>query len=135
MREQHRKNFFDVIHRGTLGKRDLMHLKMKAVRTGIWIRALNRIDRALVDLTIRVASRVRSETLTRTLLSVVKKLEDALESGILQVLRTIGFPRAQRLSLLAQKWGNRLAGKWALDESFARFLAVMYVNGVGELGK
>jgi len=65
----------------------------------------------------------------------VKKLEDALESGILQVLRTIGFPRAQRLSLLAQKWGNRLAGKWALDESFARFLAVMYVNGVGELGK
>lgn len=108
---------------------------MKAVRTGIWIRALNRIDRALVDLTIRVASRVRSETLTRTLLSVVKKLEDALDSGILQVLRTIGFPRAQSLSLLAQKWGNRLAGKWALDESFARFLAVMYVNGVGELGK
>jgi hypothetical protein len=135
MRGQHRKNFFDVIHSGTLGKRDLVRLKMKAVRTGMWTRALNRIDRALVDLTITVASRVRSQTLAKTLLSVVKKLEDAFESRILHMTRTVGFPRARGLSLLAQKWGNRLAGKWVLDESFARFLAVMYVNGLGELGK
>jgi len=111
-----------------LKKEKLLKLKSKALRYGIWFKALSRIDRALVDLTIKVADRVRSFALAKTLFSVVKKLEDAFENRILHALSEVGFPLARKLSLLAQKWSNDFAQNWMYDVSFAKFLAVMYIN-------
>jgi len=130
--QKHRSHkAFSVI----LRRANLLRLKSRALRCGVWFRVLSRIDRVLVDLTVNVVDGVHGFKLAKALWSVMKKLEDAFESRILHMTRTVGSPRARGLSLLAQKWGNRLAGKWVLDESFARFLAVMYVNGLGELGK
>jgi hypothetical protein len=134
MGEQHRKNFFGVIHSGTLGRRDLVRLKMKAVRTGIWTRALNRMDRALVDLTVSVVNVVHGFRLAEALWSVVKKLEAALENRVLRAVEEVGYDLAGKLSLLAQKWGNRSAKDWAEDRSFARFLAIVRINDPGASG-
>ena len=49
-----------------LTKTQLIKLRLKAMRAGVWFRALPRIDRVLVDLTIRVTSSIRSATLART---------------------------------------------------------------------
>jgi hypothetical protein len=114
-----------------LRKERLLKLKLKAIRCGVWFRALSRIDRALVDLTIKVAGRVRSFTLAKILFSVVKKLEEAFESRVLRVLREVGLPLARKLSLFAQNWGNSFAKNWASDLSFARFLAIMHLNNPG----
>lgn len=114
-----------------LRKERLLKLKLKAIRCGVWFRALSRIDRALVDLTIKVAGRVRSFTLAKILFSVVKKLEEAFESKVLRVLREVGLPLARKLSLFAQNWGNSFAKNWASDPSFARFLAIMHLNNPG----
>jgi hypothetical protein len=111
-----------------LNKAQLMKLRLKAVRAGVWFRVLPRIDRVLVDLTIRVASSIRSVTLAKNILVVVRKLEGFLESSLSRALREVGFPLAQKLSLVAQKWGNASAGNWASDSSFAFFLAVLHVN-------
>ena len=134
MGEQHRKNFFGVIYSGTLGRRDLVRLKMKAVRTGIWTRALNRMDRALVDLTVNVVDVVHGFRLAEALWSVVKKLEAALENRVLRAVEEVGYDLAGKLSLLAQKWGNRSAKDWAEDRSFARFLAIVRINDPGASG-
>ena len=56
---------------GFLEKAHLMKLKLKAMRAGVWFRALPRIDRVLVDLTIRVAGNVRSFILAENILAVV----------------------------------------------------------------
>jgi len=101
---------------------------LKAVRAGVWFRALPRIDRALVDLTIKVTSHVRSVTLAKNILAVARKLEGFLESSLLRAFREVGFPRAQKLSLVAQKWGNTSAESWPSDLSFINFLAVMHIN-------
>ena len=111
-----------------LNKTQLVKLRLKAKRAGVWFRALPRIDRVLVDLTIRVASSVRSATLARNILAVTKKLEGLLESSLSQALREVGLPLAQKLSLVAQKWGNTTAKNWASDVSFTKFLAVMHIN-------
>ena len=111
-----------------LTKTHLIKLKLKAIRAGVWFRALPRIDRALVDLTIKVASNIRSVTLAKNLLAVTKKLEGLLESSLSQALREVGLPLAQKLSLVAQKWGNTTAKNWASDVSFTKFLAVMHIN-------
>ena len=112
-----------------LNKRQLTKLKMKAMRSGVWFRDLPRIDRVLVDLTIRVASCIRSITLAESILSVVRKLDGLLENGLLRAMREIGFPLAWKLSLLAQRWGNRGAEEWPKDMGFARYLAMMKLYG------
>jgi len=111
-----------------LTRTQLVKLRLKAKRAGVWFRALPRIDRVLVDLTIRVANNVRSVTLAKNILAVTKKLEGLLESSLLRAFREVGFRLAQKLSLIAQKWGNISAKNWVSDASFIKFLTVMHVN-------
>jgi hypothetical protein len=106
----------------------LIKLRLKAMRAGVWFRALRRIDRVLVDLTIMVAGNVRSIILAKSILALAKKLEGIMESRVSRAVREVGFPLAQKLSLTAQKWGNVSAESWASAPSFARFLAVMHIN-------
>ncbi len=124
MKETLRKAKFNLLDRGTLVK-----LKLKAIRAGVWFRALPRIDRVLVDLTITVADSIRSPHLAKSLLSIVEKLGDVLESKLQRVVREFGFPIARKLSLLAKSWGNRAAWQWADEDGFARYWAVMKLNG------
>lgn len=112
-----------------IGREQLLRLKRKAMRAGVWFRALPRIDRVLVDLTIKVAQSIRSASLAGSLLSVARKLEGLLESRFARAVRNIGFPLACKLSVLARSWGNVGASAWARDEGFAKYLAVMKLNG------
>jgi hypothetical protein len=113
---------------GFLEKAQLLKLKLKAMRSGVWFRALPRIDRVLVDLTIKVAGTVRSFILAKNILAVVRKLESVMESRFLRSVREIGVPIARRLGLVAQRWGNDSARDWESCEGFARYLAAMAFN-------
>ena len=112
----------------TLSRKGLVDLKLRALRSGAWFATLGRVERALVDCAIRIVDQVRSTVLAKALLSIMKKLEEASESRVSRAIRAIGFPLAQKLSLLAQKWGNKCAQSWALDLSFAKFIAIMHIN-------
>ena len=113
---------------GFLEKSQLMKLKLKAMRAGVWFKALPRIDRVLLDLTIRVAGSVRSFTLAQKVLTVIRKLESVMESRFLRAVRENGFPIARKLGLIAQRWGNTTAKNWESDEGFARYLAAKSLN-------
>ena len=122
------KTVLQGIASGFLTKAHLIKLRLKAVRAGVWFRALPRIDRVLIDLTIKVASKIRSVTLAKNLIAVTKKLEGLLENSLSRALREVAFPLSQKLSLVAQKWGNHSAESWPSDVSFIKFLAVMHIN-------
>ena len=111
-----------------LNRSDLIKIRVKAIRAGVWFKALPRIDRVLVDLTIKVAENIRSAHLAKSIFAVVGKLEGLLESSVMKSLRLIGFPLAEKLSSIAQKLGNTSSKNWASDSSFAFFLAVMHTN-------
>ena len=113
---------------GFLERAQLLKLKLKAMRSGVWFRVLRRIDRVLVDLTIKVAGTVRSSTLAKNILAVIRKLESSMESRFLRAVRIVGFPIARRLGLIAQEWGNHTAKDWKSDVGFARYLAAMSLN-------
>ena len=91
------------INSNFIDRTQLIKLKMKAMRSGVWFRALRRIDRVLVDLTIKVARCVRSSVLANSILSITRKLEGLLESRFVRAMREIGFSLAHKLSLFAQK--------------------------------
>jgi hypothetical protein len=113
---------------GFLGKTQLVKLKLKAMRSGVWFKALPRIDRVLLDLTIKVAGTVRSFTLAKNILTVVRKLESVMESKFLRAVKEIGIQVAQRLGLIAQRWGNLDAREWQFDVNFAKYLTAMSFN-------
>ena len=110
-------------------KTQLMKLRKKAMRAGVWFRTLPRIDRVLVDLTIRVADIIRSPHLARCILAITGKLENILENKLKRAIREFGLPIAHRLSKFAQQWGSRTAGNWLDDSGFACYWAVMKLNG------
>jgi hypothetical protein len=113
-----------------LDRKRLVSLKTRAMRSGAWFKALQRIDRVLFDLTIRVVDTIRSAKLAKSIAVITRKLEDAMESSFSSRLREIGLPLAQKISFAAQKLGNISAGGWVFDSSFAIFLAVMHINYV-----
>lgn len=126
---EHRKGRSDFLGRGTLVK-----LRSRAMRAGVWFRCLPRIDRVLVDLTIKVADCVRSPYLFGSLIAVAGKLEGLLESKLERAIREFGVPLARKLSVLAQRWGNWSAAEWGRDPGFVRYWAVMKLNGYPCMG-
>ena len=106
----------------------LVELKRRSVRRGIWHRILSGLERAQVDLTVRMVKVVRSPLLATVLDRIINKLSSALQSRILSLVRSVGFPMALRLSRIAQSWGYEAAQTWGEDSGFARFLAITDLN-------
>ncbi len=106
-----------------LTARKLAGLKTRALRKRVWYRVLDRVQRGLLDLTIRWVDNVRSRRLTETLLRILVKLAQAMEQGTARVL-VVGRELALRASVLAVRWGNTGAFSWRFDESFWRGLAL-----------
>ena len=106
----------------------LARLRLKALRRGVWFRELSRDERVLMKLVIRVTHRIRSFLLARLISGIVKKLVDALESEVAQLMRVVGRSLAQKLSGIAQSWGNRSAERWPQDSGFIQYLTIMNLN-------
>jgi len=103
-------------------------MRTRALRKGVWYRALNRVERACIDLVVNVVERVRSRLLIRVLFSVLKKLDEAMESQVRRLMREAGGTLASKLSVIAQNWGNKSAIGWAKDAGFLQYLTIIYVN-------
>jgi hypothetical protein len=101
---------------------------MRAVRAGVWFRTLPRIDRALLDLSIKVAKSICSVTLAKSISAITSKLENSLRDSLSRTLKDQAVQLAQKVSAIAQKWGNVTAIRWGSDESFIRFLIIMNFN-------
>jgi hypothetical protein len=107
---------------------ELVKLKKRAMRSGMSFRALRRIDRVIINSTIKVTGIIRSIKLAQSIFALARKLEGIIESKFSRAMREVGLPLAQKLSILAQKRGNTSAKGWAFASSFMNFLAVMYIN-------
>jgi hypothetical protein len=99
-------------------------IKKCALRRGIWFRALSRVERGVLDLTARYVDCIRSTKLAKVVTAILEKLKLATESVVDRLVRTIGFPLAQKISDIAVSWGNCKAFEWANDLAFAKFLVI-----------
>ena len=105
----------------------LIGIKTRGLRRGVWYGALDRMERGLVDLTIRWVNKVRSGRMTETLMQILAKLAQALETGMGKVLGKGGI-LATRASELAVKWGNVSACSWRYEQGFCRALGLGIVG-------
>lgn len=108
----------------------LIHLKRKAVRKHVWYRVLPKIERSIVDLTIRCVDRIRSSKLALIISRIVCKLLKTLKSKVLMQITQAGCKLAGKLSRIAVSWGYKEASAWKLDKNFARYLGVTNANNI-----
>jgi len=105
-----------------------VRIKTKALRQRIWYRAISRVERGIVDLTIRCVERIQSPVLARFLSEIIGKISQRTKRSFLERVNTVGKAIAQEISAIAERWGNEHASTWKHDSSFIRFLGVSSVN-------
>ena len=106
----------------------LVEIRSKAIRRRMWFKILDRGERAIVSLTIRCVKKIQSPKLAKIVTTIVAKLREAMKSRVKQMAETVGRSLAQKLSRIAQAWGNKCAIIWAEDPGFIQFLAIMQIN-------
>lgn len=106
----------------------LVEAKKSALRRGVWFRSLNRIERGIIDLTVRYVDNIKSSKLAQVVTAIIEKLQVSMETLVDKMVRNVGLPLAKKISEIAVNWGNRLASKWAEDRAFARFLMINFAK-------
>lgn len=109
----------------------LLQIKKVALRRGIWYRTLSRLERGVIDLTVKFVDNIKSAKLAKVVSAIVDKLKLATESVLAKTIKSYGHSQTQKISSIAQRWGNPFAYLWAEDVDFARYLSVLYMNGAG----
>src|SRR2546421_6864960 len=82
-----------------LSKNSLLRLKTKALRNRVWFRVLSRIERGLLDLTMKWVDRVKSTKLTHILGEILTKLLSAMNQSMER-----DFQRGRGLARVISSW-------------------------------
>jgi len=88
-------------------RKQLLKMKTKAIRSGTWFKAVQRIDRVLIDLTIKVKHNIRSTIFAKSILTITRKIESIMESKFYCAIHVVDLPLAKNTALTAQKLGNK----------------------------
>lgn len=105
----------------------LREVRGAALRRRVWYKALDGIERGIMNLTISVVGGVKSPTLMREISKILVKLREALESAFTRHLEEYGSRKLVDIIKIALSFGNEDALRWGTD-SFARLLTVNNYN-------
>ncbi|MGQ9760120.1 MAG: hypothetical protein ACUVQ5_06110 [Candidatus Methanomethylicaceae archaeon] len=106
-----------------LSPSSLVEVKRVAKRKRVWFR-LPKIERGILDLTIKYIKEPRSPRLIDLLRNIVEKIKASLVSPLQRLMEEVGKPLAEKISSIAKSWGNKEAGNWAKDKGFIMYLTV-----------
>lgn len=106
----------------------MVEIRRRALRRGVWFKALDRVERGILSLTAKIVDRVESVVLGVELAKMVKKLRDALKSGFARHMEEYGFGQALKMARIAVDWGYAMAVDWSSDTGFVRYLTFLDLN-------
>lgn len=107
--------------------KSLIAARKIALRQRIWFKTLTRIERAQVDLTIKVVQKIQSTVLKNILNDILQKIHRIVEPQLSDLEKGIGRFIAKKLSIIAISWGHTTAGNWPQDKGFVQFLTINHI--------
>lgn len=110
-----------------LTRSGLEALKCRALRLKAWFK-LDVLERAIIDLAIRVVDKVRSPRLAQLILKIASKLKQMVKPTFREMAMIVGLKLAERTSLIAQALGVKNASSWARDPNFIFYLGASWLN-------
>jgi hypothetical protein len=105
-------------------------MRQKALRKRLLFNVLNRTERVILYLVPKCVEKVRSRKLIDILAKLIMKLSNALENPIVQHMNLVGKFMANKVSLIAQRWGHKKANEWAHDRTFMKYLTIVDINNI-----
>ena len=112
----------------SMTKQGLMKVKSRALRNRTWYKTLSRMERAIIDLTIKCVEKIRSQVLAQMVSKIVSKILKTLAEDFMTHAEKVGREIVEKLSVIAQDWGNRTCFLWKCDKGFVKFLGVNTLN-------
>jgi hypothetical protein len=109
-------------------KQELMKIRSRALRTRIWFRTLSKVERGIIDLTIKCVEKIRSNVLVRTISTIITKLLESLGESFMERAERTGHKIAASLCSLGERWKNKSCLTWKSDKCFVKFLGVNALN-------
>jgi hypothetical protein len=125
----HKKILSGIISKRSLNISNLIDVRKKALRQGLWFQAIDSMQRGIVNLTIRYVSAIRSNMLGLTLQNIFLTLAKALERGFLHKFYCTGRELAENMSNAAHSWGNQDALNWKFDATYIICLGMNKMSG------
>ena len=107
-----------------LTRQDLVRVRTNALRQKVWFKVASRLERGIVDLTIRCVEKIQSPILARIVSKIINDLEQVLANNFLKTVEKVGHKIVGRLCMIALSWGSTRASAWKHDVDFVRFLGV-----------
>jgi len=86
------------------------------------------MERAIIDLTIKCVEKIRSPVLAQAVSMIIRKLLRTLKEEFMTEAEKAGREIVQKLSVIAQNWGNKTCFLWKRDKVFIKFLGVNALN-------
>ena len=106
----------------------LVEMRRKAIHRRVWFKVLDRVERGILSLAVRVVERVESAVLGTVLVKIVRKLRDSLKSEFVKRMEGFGLVKARKIAEQAILWGYASARSWSSDFGFVRYLTMIEVN-------
>lgn len=108
---------------------NLIDIRRRAIRKGVWFGTLTSLQQGVVNLTIRCVIEIKSSLLARTLQSIYIILSNAIAQGYLRRFFAAGKDLAEHLSDAAYSWGNQSALMWRFDKAYIICLGMNRLSG------
>ena len=112
----------------SMTRQSLKKIKCRALRSKIWYKALSKVERSLISLTIKCVEKVRSHTLAKAISGIIAKILKVLENGFMEKAEKVGREISESLIVVAERWGNKACLVWMHKEAFIKFLGVNALN-------
>lgn len=106
----------------------LLKIRRRAIRKRVYYRALDRLERGILELSSRLLDSAQSVVLLQQLFEIVMKLDEALKGRFQQHMECFGVRRVTEIIMQAVKFGYKDAVGWLRDPGFVKYLTVMDFN-------
>ena len=107
----------------------LRTVRYQAYRKRVWYRAIDDLERGIINLTVRVVEDVKSLTLIHVLEGIVDKIRLACMSVYSRHHREYGSDRARVVVGQALVFGSSVAEGWLCGDGFSRWLTLQDMYG------
>ena len=106
----------------------LISLRRRALRRNVWFSTLSRLERGIMELTIRCVDQVKSVNLALDIGRIACRISKVCKSIFLKKVEKVGTGLAEKLVKIAVGWGYLDASNWRRDSAFIRYLGINALN-------
>ena len=106
----------------------LTEVRRRALRRGVWYNAIDKIERGIISIAIKVVDEVKSSLLKTQLVRIIAKLRDAHKSGFFKHLEEFGMRRARTIRDQAAVFGYKPRDELVRDLDFVRYITFLDYN-------